>query len=195
VIRQLPLVLALAVFTSAPVRSDDPAVATAADTAVDSPFTGTTIDIGMVVSDVARSQKFYEEAVGFAKVGGFTVPVEMGADSGLSDDQPFDVTMLTLGGAGETATKLKLMQFHRKPGARQDLRFVHSTLGVSYLTIHVRDLHAAVERAGKAGVKPIAKGITAVPFAAGVGIALIRDPDGNFVELVGPMAKPAEKAE
>ena len=154
---------------------------------VDSPFVRQTIDIGVVCSDAKKSIAFYESVVGFKRVGEFSVPAKMGRESGLSDAQPFKIDVLTLG-ADKTATKLKLMQFPKAPGARQDLRFIHSTLGVSYLTIVVKDLEAAVARAKKQGVKPLGKGITPVPesIAAGIAIVLFRDPDGNFVELVGP---------
>ncbi len=152
-----------------------------------SPFAKTTIDIGLVCSDVEKSRAFYEKVVGFEKVGDFTVPGEMGKDSGLSDGHPFTIHVMKLG-KDETATSLKLMEFPRAPGARPDLRFIHNTLGVSYLTIVVKDLDAAVARAKKNGVKPLAKGITPVPasIAEGIAIVLFRDPDGNFVELVGP---------
>lgn len=153
----------------------------------DSPFVRQTIDIGVVCSDVEKSRAFYENVVGFQQVGEFTVPAEMGRASGLADGQPFTIQMLALG-KEETATKLKLMQFPKAPGARQDLRFIHNTLGVSYLTIVVKNLEAAVARAKEHGVKPLAKGITPVPdtIAEGIAIVLFRDPDGNFVELVGP---------
>ena len=44
-------------------------------------FATTTIDLGMVVSDVDKAVKFYTEAVGFKEVKGFEVPAEMAAVS------------------------------------------------------------------------------------------------------------------
>ena len=92
---------------------------------------------------------------------------------------------------GETATKLKLMQFKTAPGARVDNTFIHSSYGFRYLTIPVKNLNMAVESASKAGAKPIAKCPVPLPegFPAGLALANYRDPDGNLVELVGPWTK------
>jgi lactoylglutathione lyase len=153
-------------------------------------FTSQTIDLGTVVSDVARSVKWYTEVVGFREQAGFDVPAEFAADSGLTNQLPFHVHVLTLGDE-PTATKLKLMQFKTAPGARTDQQFIHSTYGFRYLTIFVKDLNAAVERAARHGAHPIAKGPVPLPegFPADQGLAVLRDPDGNFVELVGPYKK------
>ncbi|MFH1722666.1 MAG: VOC family protein, partial [Candidatus Altiarchaeota archaeon] len=56
-----------------------------------SAFSRTTIDVGVVVSDVEKSAKFYTEALGFTELGGFDVSKEMGGDSGLVDYQAFHV--------------------------------------------------------------------------------------------------------
>jgi predicted enzyme related to lactoylglutathione lyase len=97
--------------------------------------------------------------------------------------------VLTLGD-DESATKIKLMQVKgaKEPAANSDNRFIHSQLGFSYLTIYVADMTASLERLEKAGVKPIAKTPIAVPadIADGMYLTIIRDPDGNVVELVGP---------
>ena len=69
-----------------------------------------------------------------------------------------------------------------------DHRHIHSSLGFSYLTIVVKDTTAAVARAKKAGVRPIAKGPVPLPkgLPQGVYLTIVRDPDGNLIELVGP---------
>jgi lactoylglutathione lyase len=150
-------------------------------------FVSTTIDVGMVVSDIEKSVRFYKDAVGFKEIEGFDVPASLGRDSGLSDNKPFHVRVLVLGD-GENATKLKLIQFADSPGRKADNAFIHSSYGVRYLTIFVTDTGTAVERARKAGAAPIARGPVALPADIGKGIylAVLRDPDGNMVELVGP---------
>jgi hypothetical protein len=52
----------------------------------------------------------------------------------------------------------------------------------------VDDTTAAVERLAKLGVKPLAKSPIALPesLAPGLHLTCVRDPDGNFVELLGP---------
>ena len=112
---------------------------------------------------------------------------QMGADSGLSDNLPFKVYPLVLEN-DSTATNVKLMQFKDTPAKKVDNSFIHSSLGVSYLTIYVKDTTAALARAKAFGVEPIAKGPIALPegFPKGIYLTLLRDPDGNLIELVGP---------
>ena len=146
-------------------------------------FARTTIDVGIVARDVEKAARFYKNALGFTEVPGFDVSAEMGADSGLTDGQAFNVRVLVLG-EEESATKIKIMEFPEAPGRKVDHEFIHSSLGFSYLTVFVSDTTAAVERVQKAGVTPIKK-----PYQLGGGnfyLTLVRDPDGNIIELVGP---------
>lgn len=149
-------------------------------------FRSQTIDLGTVVTNVERCVKWYTEVIGFEEQPGFEIPADFGGRSGLTKHLPFKVRVLTLGKA-PTATKLKLMEFPNAPGARTDQQFIHSTYGFRYLTIHVNDLNASVARATQAGAKPVADPVRLPPgHPQELGLALYRDPDGNFVELVGP---------
>ncbi len=152
------------------------------------PFARTTVDLGVVVSDLDQSAKFYTEVVGFKEVKGFNVPATMGADSGLTDGgEPVTIRVFKLGD-DETATKLKLMQFHKAKSKASDEQYIHSTLGYSYITIFVKDVAPTEKRARAAGHKPLAKSPTPLPkgFPEGIYLMVIRDPDGNVVEIVGP---------
>jgi predicted enzyme related to lactoylglutathione lyase len=106
----------------------------------------------------------------------------MGGGSGLTDNQPFKVRVFVLGDE-PTATKIKLMQFPQAPGKKVDHRFIHSSMGYSYLTIFVSDTSASVERAKKAGAVIVKK-----PYQLGGNnyLTLVKDPDGNIIEFVGP---------
>jgi predicted enzyme related to lactoylglutathione lyase len=145
-------------------------------------FARTTIDVGIVVSDVEKSAEFYKNALGFTEVPGFDVSAEMGGGSGLTDNQPFKVRVFVLG-EEPTATKIKLMQFPDAPGKKVDNQFIHSSLGFSYLTIFVTDMTASVERANKAGAVVVKE-----PYHLGDNnyLTLVKDPDGNIIEFVGP---------
>lgn len=153
-------------------------------------FASSTVDIGIVVSDIERSAAFYKHALGLTELPGFDVPEAMAGDAGLSAYKPFHVRVFVTSNSPK-ATKIKLMQFTDTTGKPQDNAFIHSTLGYSYLTVSVTDMTAAVERAKKAGALPIAKGPVPLPpgFPKGVYLALVRDPDGNLIELVGPKAE------
>jgi catechol 2,3-dioxygenase-like lactoylglutathione lyase family enzyme len=159
----------------------------AADPPKKGEFARTTIDLGVIVSDVEKSAKFYTEVVGFKEVKGFDVPADFAKDTGLTSGGPFKVRVFVLGD-DETATKLKLIEMPKEKPKKNDTEFIHSELGFRYLTIFVTDTDSALKRLEKANVKPIAKGTAKVPstIADGIFLTIVRDPDGNLVELVGP---------
>lgn len=146
-----------------------------------SEFSRTTIDVGMVVSDVEKAAQFYTQGLGFKEAGRFDVAAPMAGDTGLTDSQPFQVRMFALG-EEPTATKLKIMQI---PGAKKvDNQYISSSLGVRYLTVFVADLTKTLARLRQNGVAPVKE-----PYRLGGGstyLALVKDPDGNIIELLGP---------
>lgn len=152
-----------------------------------SEFARTTIDLGVVVSDVEASAKFYTDVIGLTEVKGFSVPADFCADSGLTNQHKLDVRVFVLG-EGESATKLKLMQLPGVESKQNDHAYIHSSLGFSYITVFITDTKRALARLKKAGVAPIAKSPVELPkgLPQGVYLTVVRDPDGNLVELVGP---------
>jgi catechol 2,3-dioxygenase-like lactoylglutathione lyase family enzyme len=159
-------------------------------TAADDNFARTTIDLGMIVSNVDKSVAFYTQAVGLKEVPGFQATGQFTGDAGLTDNQPANVHVLVLGD-DPTATRLKLMAMPATEPKRGDTKFIHSEFGFRYITIRVKDMTSAVARLEKAGVKPLGKCPLALPKTSSVEsyLAVFRDPDGNFVELVGPKTK------
>jgi len=146
-------------------------------------FARTTIDVGIVVSNVEKAAQFYKNVIGFSELSGFDVSKEMGGDAGLSDYKAFSVRVLVLGDEPD-ATRIKIMEFTEAPGKKVDNKFIHSSLGFSYLTISVSDMTAALQRVKKAGVVPVKE-----PYQLGTGnyyLSLVKDPDGNIIELLGP---------
>jgi lactoylglutathione lyase len=152
-----------------------------------SDFTYTRIDFGIVVSDIDKAAAFYTKGLGLVEVEGFDVPADMGGGSGLSDGKPFHVRIFKVAD-DENATQVKIMEFPGTPGKRVDNAFIHSAYGIRYLTLYVADVTAAIERARKAGAAPLAQGPVELPkaLADGIYLAVVRDPDGNMIELVGP---------
>ena len=186
-----PLSAALPALALAALLALTPAVADHHDEAgMPGPYRKATIDVGVIVTDAHAAEEFYEDALGFEEVDEFTVSAEVAGDSGLTDYRQFTAHVMTIG-EGEAATRIKLIAMPGPPAARPDNRFVNSTLGPSYLTLHVDDIDAALKTAAEHGVKPLAKGPTKV--GGRNHIALLRDPDGNFVELVGPRPNSAEE--
>lgn len=159
-------------------------------TVADDNFARTTIDLGMIVSDVDKSVAFYTQAVGLKEAPGFQATGQFTGDAGLTANQPANVRVLVLGD-DPTATRLKLMAMPATEPKRGDTKFIHSEFGFRYITIRVKDMTAAVARLEKAGVKPLGKCPLALPKTTSSEsyLTVFRDPDGNFVELVGPKQK------
>ncbi|MBC8348846.1 MAG: VOC family protein, partial [Verrucomicrobia bacterium] len=155
------------------------------------PFAQQTIDLGVVVSDLEKSIAFYKDVVGFKEVEGFKVAGDFSKKVGLTDGAALDIHVLVLG-EDETATKLKVMQVKsEKPAPVIKQRHIHTTAGFSYVSIFVTDVDAVLERAKKAGIKPYAQSPQrlAEGLPQDVRLLMLKDPDGNFVEIIGPLTK------
>ena len=142
------------------------------------------VDIGMVAEDLERTVKFYTEVVGLKEIRGFEASAEKATQFGLTDNQPAKVRVFVLGDTPDSA-RLKIMAFPKRPGAKPDQKFIHSTLGISYLTLRVTDMDDAIARLKKAKVKTLGK--TPASLGGKMRITVFHDPDGNFVELIGPV--------
>jgi catechol 2,3-dioxygenase-like lactoylglutathione lyase family enzyme len=145
-------------------------------------FSRTTIDLGMVVSDVEKAAKFYTEAIGFTEMTGFDVSAQLAGDTGLTDNRPFKVRVFALGDE-PTATKLKIMQIPGAGSKKVDNQYIGSSLGFRYLTVSVSDLTKTMERLKQNGIAPVKE-----PYRLGGNsyLILVKDPDGNTIELIGP---------
>ena len=149
-------------------------------------FSKTTFDLGVVVSDLDKAAEFYTKVVGMTEVQGFSAPANVATSFGLTNNQPVVVRKFVMADVKD-APSLKLMSFPNVKIAKPDQQFIHSTLGFSYLTLFVTDMDAAVERAQKAKVEFL--GQTPVKAGGSNYLAVYRDLDGNFIELIGPAGK------
>ena len=147
-------------------------------------FSSPTVDIGMVAQDLEKSAKFYTDVLGLTETKGFTATPEKATAFGLTNNLGADIRVFVLG-EGESATRLKLMSFPTAPGAKPDQTYIHSTIGISYLTLRVADLDAMVARLKEAKVELL--GQTPVLLGGSNYFVCVHDPDGNFIELIGPM--------
>ncbi len=149
-------------------------------------FSKGVIDVGMVVKDANRTAEFLTNAIGFKEVKGFSVTPDLGRKIGLVDGHAVDVRVFKLT-EGDQATQIKVLCFPKAENKSPDQKYIHSTLGIRYFTLYVKDMTKALERLKAAKVKPI--GETPHDLGGGTYITVLRDPDGNFFELIGPMAK------
>jgi catechol 2,3-dioxygenase-like lactoylglutathione lyase family enzyme len=151
--------------------------------AADTEFSKPIIDIGIVVKDADRTARFLTNVIGFKEVRGFPVTSDLGKKVGLLNGQATQVRVFVLEEV-EQATRIKVLSFPEAPGKQADQAFIHSTLGFRYLTLYVKDLNPVLERVKKANIPSL--GETPVEMSAGTWLLAVKDPDGNFIELIGP---------
>lgn len=149
-------------------------------------FSDVTMDLGVVVSDLDASIAFYTKVVGLQKTGGFTVDEQFCRTAGLTDGHPLTITILTPN--GDTAgTNLKLMEIPDVESRPADNTYIHSQLGFSYLTFFVNDIDAFLERAEEYEAELASEEL--VSLGGQKRLSLVRDPDGNLVEVIGNTSK------
>lgn len=155
---------------------------TAQKAPVQNEFSNPTIFVGSVVTDLAKSVDFYTNIIGMTKTGAFSVDGAKGKELGLTDGRPIDVTVLKLEDSPQ-ANEWKLMSFGTKPGHKKP-NYLHDDTGMQYITILVNHLNPIIERIEKNNIKIL----SGKPSELGEGrfFILVQDPDGTFVELIGP---------
>ena len=117
------------------------------------------------------------------KTGGFSVDSAGGKRTGLTDGVPVSITVLKLGDS-KTATEWKLMSFG-KPASHPKQKHLQDDTGMQYITLHVKALKPILERIKANNVKLL--GETPFLMSGTTYFTLVQDPDGTFVELIGPM--------
>jgi catechol 2,3-dioxygenase-like lactoylglutathione lyase family enzyme len=127
-------------------------------------LTKDSIDLGIVTNDAAASIAFYRDVLGFEDLGEFPMP------GGV-------MRRLQCG----TST-IKIVALKRAPEASAPPGGIGGGTGYRYWTISVSNLAEIVATCEAAGAK-IAIPIT--ELRPGVTIAMVEDPDGNWVEFLG----------
>jgi len=145
-------------------------------------FSKTSISVGVVVEDLDKSLDFYINVIGMVKTFEFGVDEAKARELGLSNGNRFDVTVLKLEDS-EHATEWKLMTFGKK-SQHPKQNYVPDDTGMQYVTIFVNSLQPFLERIEKKGIKTLGK--TPMMLDETRQFVLVQDPDGNFIELIGP---------
>jgi catechol 2,3-dioxygenase-like lactoylglutathione lyase family enzyme len=155
-----------------------------ANLSAQSEYSSGLIGIGVVVQDLEKSLDFYLNVIGMTKVGEFDVDEDFGKSSGLTGGLPFHVDILKLEDSPE-ANQWKLMSF-QKSGSHPLPKHIEDDTGMQYITIMVKSLEPFLKRIKKHKVKML--GDTPVPLDDGTNhLVLVQDPDGTFIELIGPL--------
>ena len=145
-------------------------------------FSKPTIQIGVVVSDLGKSLDFYKNVIGMTETGAFTVSGDKSKNLGLSDGRELDVKILKLEDS-PNANEWKLMSFG-KDATHPKQNYIHDDTGMQYITIFVNNITTFINRVKKNNIEILSD----EPSDLGGGnfFILIQDPDGTFIELIGP---------
>jgi len=126
-------------------------------------LTKDSIDLGIIVSDAEAALKFYRDTLGFEHVG----DAPMGGGSTMHRLMCGTSLIKVISGNGATAKPA--------PGG------IAGGLGYRYWTISVSNIREVVAACEAGGYK-VAVGVR--EFRPGVTIAIVEDPDGNWVEFL-----------
>jgi catechol 2,3-dioxygenase-like lactoylglutathione lyase family enzyme len=128
--------------------------------------------IGLCVTDLDRSRRFYEEVFGFRaafdlRTDGPETPKLLRLDPPLT----LDAVYLALDGL-----LLELLAFDR---TERTSRRVMNEPGLTHLSLFVDDLDATIDAVGRHGGR--------VRADTNIGVAVfVEDPDGQAIEVIGP---------
>jgi glyoxylase I family protein len=120
-------------------------------------LTKDSIDLGIVITDPAKSLAFYRDMIGMKDAGEMEVR------------------------GGRMYRLIKLVKMDREPEGKPVGGGPGRGLGIRYFTIHVGDLRAIVAQMESKGIKPLVPPTEGRP---GVIMAMVNDPDGNIVEFL-----------
>jgi predicted enzyme related to lactoylglutathione lyase len=122
-----------------------------------------TVEVAIVVSDLDAASRFYESTLGLTHVADWDMP-----DGTMKRLQHDDLIV-------------KLLAFAETPKSSGPGGFMAGVTGFRYLTISVEDVAATQQKVADAGFNVV---IPDVEFAPGVHIAIVEDPDGNWIEFI-----------
>jgi hypothetical protein len=116
------------------------------------------------------------------RTGGFSVPGVKAKELGLTDGRSIDVTVLKLEDSAQ-ANEWKMMSFGKK-AEHPEQKYLHDDTGLQYITIFVKNNHPFIERIRENNIQILSG--TPSTLDDGRGFILVQDPDGTFIELIGP---------
>jgi len=145
-------------------------------------YSSPVISIGVIVSDLDKSVDFYQNILGMKKSREFDINTDFGIRSGLTGGVPFSVLVFKLEDIQE-ATEWKLISFG-KDAQHPRQKWIQDDTGIQYVTLNVKSLKPFLERFEKGGIPLLGETPTAINDD--LWFILVQDPDGNFIELIGP---------
>lgn len=137
--------------------------------------------IGLVVSDIEISENFYGAILGMKQVGEFSLDEPWSQDAGVANGKPFSVKVFKMKDRS-SATVLKLAYFDNTEKSVEK-QAINTRSGVNYMTLHysAEEFKQVTERIAAAAIKK-----WGWVKRDSYQLFFIQDPDGLFVEIVGP---------
>lgn len=142
--------------------------------------------VGITVSDIDRSIKFYRDVLGLDHIDGPSEPRGgeiMSKGLGLVDGE----VIIAKFKVGERQDSLELLMY-TKPEPTAKGPFLANTPGTAHYAFHVEDVMEAKKELESRGVEffsePIIGGTQSAKSTAGWRWVYFRDPDGTMLELV-----------
>ncbi len=123
------------------------------------------IDLGIVTRNAQEMLRFYEDTLGLEKEAVIPMPGGGGTMHRLK--------------AGSSI--IKIIDLDPAPTAEAVGGGIRAATGYRYWTIHVANLEAVTSECSAAGYRLV---VPAKVVRPGVTIAIVADPDGNWVELL-----------
>lgn len=127
-------------------------------------LTKNSIDLGIVTTNAEAALKFYRDTLGFVDQGKWDMP---GGD-----------TMYRLL-CGESM--IKLVEPKKTPPAEAPPGGIQGATGYRYWTISISNITSVLEACQEGGYKIV---VPETQIAPGTKIAIVEDPDGNWVEFL-----------
>lgn len=134
-----------------------------------------TSHIGLCVSDLAKSLRFYSEGLGFTKI------MEYDLEEQIPEvDAPCSLTSTFLEKDG---TRVELLSY-RQPGVFGTPPTRRNQLGVTHLSFFAEDIDASVEALREFGGTLVPNTRVGAGDAEAAQYVFLADPDGNRIELM-----------
>jgi glyoxylase I family protein len=127
-------------------------------------ITKDSIDLGIVVSDAEKGLAFYRDVLGLESVGQMEIPG--------------GATMYRLMCG---TSMIKLVHHSKPPAAVAPPGGIPAATGYRYFTISVSNIDEITDACAAAGHKVV---VPVRELRPGVTIAIVEDPDGNWVEFL-----------
>lgn len=141
--------------------------------------------IGICVSDLERSVRFYRDALGFKQISELQIAGEPAATLLQLDDVDLHAVYLERDGM-----RIELLYYH-KPGCSGDATpRPMNQLGLTHFSLRVDDLLELLTTLQAAGARVLEKSRIDIPVVNAAAV-FVTDPDGTLIELVQAPGDPS----